>query len=77
MSHGWIYELHIAETEFTAKGLDAAHRVARRLNDVVKEALERDPEVIEILGGPHFREKGSTKNFLQSSPKTGGTDGKV
>lgn len=63
---GWVYELvmRTTPTEFTAVGLDAAHRVVARLNTIVKEALEQDPEVIAVLAGPYLWPGSSAKNFV-------------
>lgn len=61
---GWVYVLELHATEFRARGLDAAYRISVRLNDVVRDALTDDPEVLEILTGPHHRASGSRKNFM-------------
>lgn len=46
---GWRYELKLrSPARFRASGLDAAARVALRVNDIVNTALENDPEVIEL-----------------------------
>lgn len=49
MPEGWRYELTArSPARFRASGLDAAHRISRRIADVVNTALASDPEVIEV-----------------------------
>jgi hypothetical protein len=58
MSDGYLYELATsAPARFRARGLDAAHRVSRRVHDAVRVALENDPEVILVEDEAYFDER--------------------
>lgn len=46
----------VAPARFRATGLDAAHRVSRRVQEAVERALAEDPEVIEVEERAIFRE---------------------
>ena len=60
---GHIYNLQFVDTEFRAPGMHVAPSLERELRKVIKEVLERHPEVIGIDRGPYVRVKSSNKNF--------------
>jgi hypothetical protein len=57
LTQGHRYDLMLAQPiAIRAAGLDAAHRITRRLQQVVNEALKADTELIELEDGAWFRE---------------------
>ena len=62
MVSGWLYELDL-DVQFRASGLDAAHRVAVRVREAVRQALEDDIEARVVERGPHVRPLVGRSNF--------------
>jgi hypothetical protein len=55
VSDGYLYELQMSQqARFRAHGLDAAHRIQRRVSEAVAAALAEDREVVEVEEDAYF-----------------------
>jgi hypothetical protein len=59
---GWVYDLEFRPAVFRAQGLDAAHRVSKRVEIAIQAALALDPECIEVEQTPLLTARSSPKN---------------
>lgn len=66
---GWVYDLEISPAVFRAQGLDAAYRVAKRVEVELQAALGLDEECIEVKLAPRLTARASPSNFeIPSEP---------
>lgn len=54
---GWLYEVDLTTVRFRARGLDAAHRIARKLTEVMQDELESNREVLAVEDLPYPSER--------------------